>query len=195
MKKTWDEFWGEFLQIELHKDNPIRWTVREEQAVWIIDRMGLSPGARILAPGCGDGILEICMGRLGMCVTGVDRQEKVIALARNEIQDEDVEFLAADLRALRLPPGSYDAVTIIETLGLLRKEDDVDLISRVATWLKPGGRVLVDCPKEGRGSDSEGMRVSPVPGGTVAVKWGYNRASRIQWITPRFSRETVRRLN
>ncbi len=189
MKKTWDEFWGEFLQIELHKDSPIRWSAREERAAWIVDRLCLSPGDRVLGLGCGDGFLEICLGRLGMRVTGVDRQEKVIALARKEVRDEEIEFLATDLRDLQCSPDSYDAVTIIETLGLLRKEDDVDLTSRVATWLKPGGSVLVDCPKEGQGSDSEGMRVSPVPGGSVTVAWGYDRASRIQWITPRFDRD------
>ena len=189
MKKTWDEFWGEFLQIELHKDNPIRWTAREERAAWVIDRLRLSPGARVLGLGCGDGFLEICLGRLGMRVTGVDRQEKVVSLARKEVRNDRVEFLAADLRELQRPSNSYDAVTIIETLGLLPREDDFDLISRVATWLKPRGRILADCPKEGHGSDSEGIRVSPVPGGSVTVEWGYDRASRIQWITPRFDRD------
>ncbi|MDP7067258.1 MAG: class I SAM-dependent methyltransferase [Acidimicrobiales bacterium] len=188
-QKTWNEFWGEFLLVEMHRDNPIRWSSREERAAWIVDRLGLSSGAAVLGLGCGDGFLEICLGRLGMRVTGVDRLEEVLALARKEVQGEEVEFLAADLRELECRPNSYDAVLIIETLGLMSKEDDADLISRVATWLKPGGGLLADCPKGSEGPDSKGTRASPVPGGRLTMTWNYDPRFRIQSITPRFERD------
>jgi len=187
--KTWNEFWGEFILVELHKDDPSRWTAREARAAWIVDRLGLSPGDAVLGLGCGDGFLEICLGRLGMRVTGVDRLEKVIDLARKEVRGEEVEFHATDLRGLQCPPNSYNAAVIIETLGLMSREDDSDLISRAATWLKPEGKLLADCPKGSEGPDSEGTRVAPVPGGSVTVTWSYEPTSRMQRITPRFDRD------
>ena len=188
-QQTWGGFWGEFILVEQHKSNPNRWTGRERRAAWIVDRLDLPPGAAILGLGCGDGLLEICLGRLGRRVTGIDRLEGVMELARQEVKKEEVQFHVADLRRLQCPPDSYDAVMILDTLGLMSRKDDTDLISRAATWLRPGGKLLADCPQEPDEQHSENTWAVPVPGGQLTLTSLYEPTSRMQRITPRFVRD------
>jgi hypothetical protein len=43
--KTWDEFWGEFLQITFHEGHPGLWPARERKANWMKKHSDLSPGS------------------------------------------------------------------------------------------------------------------------------------------------------
>lgn len=187
MKKTWSEFWGEFLLIQFHKDNPNRWTAREKRAEWIVDLLKLKKGSSILELGCGDGLLDICLGRLGMNVTGVDRLEKVLQLAESEVEKENVVFLTKDLRELDCREQSWDAIIIIETIGLMSIEDDIDLIARSARWLKPGGAMIIDCPKALKENHIEHQW--DFPNGRLIFKTHYEPETRIQKILPTFTQK------
>ena len=68
-RKTWEQFWGPLLLCRFHEGNPERWSKREARADWLFRALDLMPGARILDLGCGDGILDICLARLGGQVT------------------------------------------------------------------------------------------------------------------------------
>ena len=117
-----------------------------------------------------------------MSVTGVDRLEKVLAIARMEVTDEDVEFRTADLKTLEYQPHSCDAIMIIETLGLMSNEDDAELIRKAAAWLKPGAKLLVDFPKESE--DPDGQNTAMTPEGLLTVTYSYEPTTRLQSIVP-----------
>ncbi|MGD9201610.1 MAG: class I SAM-dependent methyltransferase [Chitinispirillia bacterium] len=186
MRKTWNEFWGEFLPIQFHKDNTDRWTEREKRAKWIVDLLDLSPGSNILELGCGDGLLDICLGRLGMDVTGVDRIEKVMELAKSEVKHEQVRFMDNDIRSLKFPEQSYDCILIFEVIGLMRKNDDINIITRSAEWLKSGGSIVIDCPKEPKENIS--TRKWSFPEGHLTFNVRYNPNSKKLEIIPLFIR-------
>ena len=70
--KAWDEFWALFLQVTFHQNNPERWSVREKRALWCQAQLSAKTGDTILNVGCGDGLVDICLSRLGIKVTAVD---------------------------------------------------------------------------------------------------------------------------
>lgn len=144
--KTFDEFWQVFLQVTFHEGNPERWGRRELKAKWCQSSLELSSGDRIADLGCGDGILDIWLSRMGYCVTAIDRSSSVIAHARTEDDTHAVSFEIKDLKQASFPEKSLDAVLILETIGLMSHEEDLDLLKRAFAWLKPGGKVVTDCP-------------------------------------------------
>jgi ubiquinone/menaquinone biosynthesis C-methylase UbiE len=144
--KTFDQFWQVFLQVTFHQGNPERWTKREAKAKWFESCLKLSPGAWITDLGCGDGILDIWLSRMGYKVTAIDRSQSIIAHAKTEDDTKAVIFESKDLRHANFPDQSLDGIIIHETIGLMNQEDDFDLLKRSFSWLKPGGRIVTDCP-------------------------------------------------
>jgi ubiquinone/menaquinone biosynthesis C-methylase UbiE len=144
--KTFDEFWQFFLQVTFHEGNPERWSKRELKAKWFESCLNLSPGEWIVDLGCGDGILDIWLSRMGYKVTAIDRSQPVLTHAKTEDDTQAVNFEAKDLRHVNFPEQSLNGIIIHETLGLMNQEDDLDLLMRSFSWLKPGGRIVTDCP-------------------------------------------------
>jgi 2-polyprenyl-3-methyl-5-hydroxy-6-metoxy-1,4-benzoquinol methylase len=98
--KTWNEFWGEFLQVTFHKGHPDLWSARERKALWVQKHFQLSPNATILDLGCGDGMLDIWLSRMGFQVTAVDRNSNVLAIAKENDDTKRVQFISSDLNAV-----------------------------------------------------------------------------------------------
>ena len=144
--KTMDEFWGHFLQVTFHDGKPERWTVRMKKAEWCISHLNLKPGSSVLGLACGDGIVDIWLSRFQCKVTAVDRLGSVLEHARGEDDTKAVQFIQSELQKINFPEKSYEGIFIFETLGLLKKEEDYKLLQEAYQWLKPGGRVAVDCP-------------------------------------------------
>lgn len=144
--KTMNEFWSYFLQITFHEGKPERWTHREKKAKWLLDHLNLKKDSHILELGCGDGIVDIWLSRLGFDVTAVDRAGSVLDHARKEDDTKKVNFITSDLREVEFSENAFDGIFIFETLGLLKKEEDFKLLQETYRWLKPGGKIAVDCP-------------------------------------------------
>ena len=88
--KTFDEFWGEFLQVTFHLENSERWTARERRAKWALNYLNSPVNSKILNLGCGDGLLDIWLSRMGMIMTSVDRNSKVLQLARQSDDTKNI---------------------------------------------------------------------------------------------------------
>lgn len=144
--KTFDEFWQVFLQVTFHEGNPLRWSRREQKATWCEEHLGLKKGDWIADLGCGDGILDIWLSRMGFKVSAIDRSKTGIALARSEDDTKAVLFSAQDLREVSFPENSLNGIVILETIGLMNHADDLQLLKNCYRWLKPGGRIATDCP-------------------------------------------------
>ncbi|MEA2146815.1 MAG: hypothetical protein QOG59_2402 [Solirubrobacteraceae bacterium] len=72
---------------------------------------GIGPGAPVLEIGCGTGQLTRSLLERGLRVTAVEPGEKLIARARDRLQDAgDVQFINAPLEDASLPPAHYRAV-------------------------------------------------------------------------------------
>ncbi len=184
--ETWNSFWGYLLLWRFHEDNPERWTAREEKADWLIDTLGLSPGARVLDLACGDGLLSICLARKGCEVTALDHVTPVLDAAREEADARGVrvDFIAADMRTHDFGGQMFDAVVFFETLGLIGRAAEAALFGRLRASLSRGARVALDWPRE----PGEARWEREFSDGTLEVSASYDAATRVQAIRPEFRR-------
>ncbi|MES2803248.1 MAG: class I SAM-dependent methyltransferase [Bdellovibrionota bacterium] len=175
--KTWNEFWGEFLQVTFHKGNPELWPARERKALWAKKHFQLNSGAAILDLGCGDGMLDVWLSRMGYKVTAADRNSQVLEIAKSTDDTNKVNFISVDLKDIKFQPESFDAVLFIEALGLMSKEEEFKLFKNIHSWLRPGGKFILDCPEtvELKNSWSKDF-----PNGIIRGVSGFNETSRVQ---------------
>lgn len=112
---------------------------------WFLDEAlaRIPGGADVLELGCGTGIdaVELAAGRT---YTGVDISGAMIAATATRVPD--ATLIQADLTALELPPGSFDAVVSLYVFGHLPAGDHRPTFARVARWLRPGGRLFASFP-------------------------------------------------
>jgi len=128
-----EEWWDESGRFKpLHMINPVRLD-------YIATQIGLSD-ATVLDIGCGGGLLAEGMARRGAAVTGIDRAEKPLAVARlhAEQQSIKVDYQNSDAETWALDhAGVYDAVTCLEVLEHV--PDVPSTVKAAASMLKPGG--------------------------------------------------------
>lgn len=185
---TWSNFWGKFLLVDFHKGDPERWRAREHKAKWIWENAGLTRGAKVLDLGCGDGILDICLARLGANVTAVDTLEDVIESARGETSNEPVTFVRSDIRELKLADNSFNTVILFETIGLMKKQDDQSVLAKAYSCLSANGTLLVDCPYPPEKEQSSWTK--EFPEGILKFELNYNSKKRIRHIDPLFTKNS-----
>ena len=117
------------------------------EAASLLDRIGLHPGDRALDLGCGPlGVLDLLAERVGRTgrVTGLDREERYLAIARQELDArgfDEVELVAGDATATGLPSASFDLV--LERLVLNNVPRPGDVVAEMVRLTRPGGHVAV----------------------------------------------------
>jgi SAM-dependent methyltransferase len=123
----------------------------DQEVAFLVDRLGLEPGARILDVGCGPGRHAHALGRLGFEVVGVDISERFVALAReNAPEGAAVTFQRADARALDFD-SEFDAVISLcqgafglsGGAGVASLDPDRSVLDGMAHALRPGGRLAL----------------------------------------------------
>jgi len=128
-----EEWWDETGRFKpLHMINPLRLN-------YIASHLSL-PEATVLDIGCGGGLLAEGMARSGATVTGIDRADKPLAVARlhAEQQSMEVNYQNSDAETwARDHPDLYDAVTCLEVLEHV--PDVPSAIEAASHMLKPGG--------------------------------------------------------
>jgi SAM-dependent methyltransferase len=92
----------------------------------------------VLDVGCGEGILAAQLQTRGHRVTGIDRDEASIALARKQFSA--VEFVCGNFLTEPFEPDSFDAVV---SVAALHHMDTVAALGRMRELLRPGGRLVV----------------------------------------------------
>ncbi len=175
--KTWNEFWGEFLQITFHDGHPDLWPSRERKALWAVKHLELNPGAKILDLGCGDGMLDIWLSRKGFDLTGVDRNSYVLKRAKEIDDTRNVKFISGDLKEVEFESNSFDAAIFIEASGLMSKKEDAKLFQKIHSLLKPQGKFILDFPETVALKNSW---MKDFPTGTVRGVSEFNEKTRIQ---------------
>ncbi len=121
----------------------------ERQVAFIIEKLGLSPGARVLDHCCGYGRHAIALSKAGFRVTGLDLSPTQLRMAHRNAANAgaDVGWVEADMRDVpdRLS-GEMDAViNMFTAFGYFESdEEDQRVLEAVARALKPGGKFLID---------------------------------------------------
>jgi ubiquinone/menaquinone biosynthesis C-methylase UbiE len=103
---------------------------------------GLAAGQRVLDVACGTGVLaREAVKHVGPsgAVTGLDRNEGMLAVARREAPD--VEWQLGRAEALPFDAATFDAV--VSQFGLMFFEDQTAALEEMWRVLRPGGRLAV----------------------------------------------------
>lgn len=98
-------------------------------------------GGRVLDLGCGSGIpVARDLAALGHSVVGVDGSMQQIVRARRNVPA--AEFIEADMCEVEFETGSFDAVGAFYSITHVPPAQQGDLVSKIALWLRPGGRLV-----------------------------------------------------
>jgi 2-polyprenyl-3-methyl-5-hydroxy-6-metoxy-1,4-benzoquinol methylase len=115
---------------------------------FVLERLELEPGARVLDVACGHGRHSLELARRGFRVTGVDLSPRSIALAREAAAKEglDATFVESDAREIEFD-GEFNSAINLFTSVLGYFDDEADnrrVVEAVARALRRGGSFLVD---------------------------------------------------
>ncbi|HKP24836.1 MAG TPA: methyltransferase domain-containing protein [Dongiaceae bacterium] len=103
------------------------------------DAVGIKAGQRVLDVACGTGAAAREAASRDALVTGLDRNEGMLALARRIAPS--VEWKAGRAEQLPFTDGSFDAV--VSQFGLMFFDDRPQALREMWRVLKPGGRLAV----------------------------------------------------
>jgi ubiquinone/menaquinone biosynthesis C-methylase UbiE len=112
-----------------------------------VERIALRPGSHVLDACCGCGASAIPAAQVvapGGRVLAVDLAENLIEMGRRKSRDrglENIEFRVADMEALDLPDGSFDAVVCV--FGIFFVPDMVKAVRELWRMVREGGRLAV----------------------------------------------------
>ena len=118
----------------------------DADVIW--QALSLSPGERVLDCPCGDGRVGVHLAERGALVTGVDLNPRFIARATERFASAGIaaELRAEDMRRLSTPEPFDAIVNWFNSFGYFGIEDDFEVLSRFASALRPGGRLLIEAP-------------------------------------------------
>lgn len=146
---------------------------------WISALCGRIPsGSTALDLGCGCGIpVARALTSAGHRVTGVDISEVQIRRARELVPD--AEFIHADATTVDFPAASFDAIVSFYALIHIPLAEQLPLLARIATWLRPGGWFLGTTGHSAwTGTEDNWL------GGGVPMWWSHtDAATNRAWIT------------
>jgi len=109
----------------------------EKQALWA----GIKPGMRVADLGCGAGKTTYHLNKLiqpGGRAVGIDIAEQRIDYARKHYSDENIEYLAADIRKPLDDLGQFDFIYVRFVLEYYLN-GSFDIVKNITQNLKPGG--------------------------------------------------------
>lgn len=112
---------------------------------YLVQRLQLHPGMRILDAGCGTAFHAIRLAQMGLRVDGIDYSQFAIDQALDAVEAsgvrDRVSLRQGDITSLDIADDSYDAVLC---LGVLMHVPDIDAaIRELSRVLKPGGVLLL----------------------------------------------------
>jgi len=120
----------------------------------VVEEAATAPGMTVVDLGCGSGQLSIPLAEAGACVRAVDISTKMIELLRRKADALGVEIdaEALEIQALSIEPRTVDLVVSNYAMHHLSDAEKEKVVSCAATWLKPGGRLIIGDMMFGRGT-------------------------------------------
>jgi len=101
--------------------------------------------ATVLEAGCGSGRDALFYAREGFTVTALDISAQALRWAREETVESGapISFIAGDLLATNLAPGSFDAVVAIHLIHLQPEPVRRAMVNRLWSLAKDGGLIAM----------------------------------------------------
>lgn len=121
---------------------------------------------------------------MGIEILAVDKSSSVIEIARNKDDTHRVQFQSIDLRDVDMPIERFNGVSMIETLGLMSKEDERRIFSKVRNTLKDPGGFVVDCCES---ADPENSWSKEFDEGVINCRATFDAQTRMQHIDFHFT--------
>ena len=119
-------------------------TMRESGAA-LVEKIGITPGLKVLDLGCGDGNTAIPAAKLGADVLGVDIAANLVAAGNLRVQKEgltNITFQEGDATNLKdLKDKSFDLVVTI--FGAMFAPKPFDVASELVRVTRAGGRIVM----------------------------------------------------
>ena len=118
----------------------------QSEAEFVIDAMGLQPGAQVLDIGCGYGRHAMELAARGFHVVGLDLSTPLLVRGGEEAMRRGLEinFVRGDMRELDFDAQFDGAYCMFSTFGYFDDETNKKTVSNIARALKPGGRVMIE---------------------------------------------------
>lgn len=133
-KALWEK--GDFTRIAA--------TMRES-GEQLVQRLGITPGLKVLDLGCGDGTTALPAARLGADVLGVDIASNLVKAGNERARAEglaNLKFQEGDASELRdLEDDRFDLV--ISVFGAMFAPKPFDVAKEMVRVTRPGGRIVM----------------------------------------------------
>ena len=147
----WDDPHISKQMLEAHLNPGIDAASRKPETIdrsvkWLIETLGLKPGASLMDLGCGPGLYASRFARAGFHVTGVDYSRRSIEYASNYAKENDLQITYRYQNYLELnDENSYDAAFLIYgDFCPLSPKQRATLLKNIHRALKPGGHFVLD---------------------------------------------------
>jgi len=104
-----------------------------------------------LGCGCGLPVTDRLLTTADVFVTANDLSTTQIKLAKESLAKhgtDRVTFVEGDMMGLEFSEGSFDAIVGMYSIIHLPRDEQTEMIRRIAKWLKPGGLMLVNFSAE-----------------------------------------------
>lgn len=101
----------------------------------------LPEGAEVLELGCGSGMPTTRLLAEKFAVTGVDISSRQVELAQRQVPT--AKFIHTDMTKLDFPENSFDAVTAFYSIIHVPRQEQIELLNKIASWLRPGGLLVI----------------------------------------------------
>lgn len=120
--------------------------VSDQQATAIWAMLALEPGVKVLDLGCGYGRISNRLAEAGCEVTGFDRSERLLSLARADAERKgvSVRYVQGDMRNLPFSSEFDCAICWYTTFGYFGDDENLQVLRGVYEALRPGGVFLMD---------------------------------------------------
>jgi SAM-dependent methyltransferase len=147
MKIKNDWYKGFFKNSFYNPASPAALARAPEEVAFILKRMKLKKGARLLDLCCGPARHSALLAKKGLEVTGYDFSSDYLKEAAGKAKTAKVKLrlIRGDMRKLKFN-GEFDAViNLFTSFGYFQKfSDDIKVLKGAARALKPGGLFMLD---------------------------------------------------
>lgn len=118
----------------------------QHEAEFVIESMGLAPGAQVLDVGCGYGRHAMELAARGFHVVGLDLSTPLLVRGGEEATRRglDINFVRGDMRELEFDAQFDGAYCMFSTFGYFDDETNKKTLVNIARALKPGGRLIIE---------------------------------------------------
>lgn len=149
--------------------------LQSEESTWqnvdfLVRQLPLPRYRRVLDLCCGYGRHALGLASQGYQVTGLDRDEAVIAEAESRARAArlHIAYVVGDMREVGAPPGTFDAViNMWQSLSYFDEETNANVLRTIHDKLAAGGRLIVDMYNRACIERQQGKQRQEIDGVTV----------------------------